>query len=156
VVLGIGIDVCDTSRIERMLAARTGARFRARIFTDAEQAYCEGRRRGRGESYAVRFAAKEAAMKALGTGWADGVAWREFEVVRRPNGAPTLALHGRAAAVARARGMTRWLVTLSHTGRTAIAWVLAEGDVRATGRSAPGRRRVGAAAPAPSRPRRRR
>ena len=67
-VLGIGIDVCDTSRIERMLAARTGARFRARIFTDAEQAYCEGRRRGRGESYAVRFAAKEAAMKALGTG----------------------------------------------------------------------------------------
>jgi len=132
VVLGIGIDVCDTSRIERMLAARTGARFRARIFTDAEQAYCEGRRRGRGESYAVRFAAKEAAMKALGTGWADGVAWREFEVVRRPNGAPTLALHGRAAAV------------------------LAEGDVRATGRSAPGRRRVGAAAPAPSRPRRRR
>src|SRR5262245_62199815 len=98
-ILGVGVDVCDVDRIRRALEARTGARFRARVFTAGEQAYCEARRRGRFESYAARFAAKEAAMKALGTGWAQGVGWHDVEVVRRQGEAPTLVLHGQAAVI---------------------------------------------------------
>src|SRR5436309_2347002 len=75
-IVGLGVDVCDVARIRRALEGRAGARFQARVFTAAEQAYCEARRRGRFASYAARFAAKEAAMKALGTGWAQGVGWR--------------------------------------------------------------------------------
>jgi holo-[acyl-carrier protein] synthase len=155
VILGIGIDVCELARIERALAAPTGTRFLQRVFTPSEQAYCEGRRRGRIESYAVRFAAKEAAMKALGTGWADGVGWRDFEVVRRPSRAPELALHGRAATLARARGMTRWLVALSHSSQAAIAWVLTEGEAPTTARPSTRRRAAGAGSAA-QRPRARR
>src|SRR5438094_771006 len=81
-IVGLGVDVCDVARIRRALEGRAGGRFQARVFTAAEQAYCEARRRGRFASYAARFAAKEAAMKALGTGWAEGVGWRDFEVVR--------------------------------------------------------------------------
>ena len=81
-IAGIGVDVCEVDRIRRALEASHGARFRDRVFTDAEQAYCEGRRRGRFESYAARFAAKEAAMKVLGTGWGRGVGWRDVEVAR--------------------------------------------------------------------------
>lgn len=125
-VLGIGIDVCDTSRIERMLAARTGARFRARIFTDAEQAYCEGRRRGRGESYAVRFAAKEAAMKALGTGWSRGVRWVDIEVVRIPFSRPTLELRGEARKIADRLGVQNIAVSITHTPKQAWAQVIFE------------------------------
>jgi holo-[acyl-carrier protein] synthase len=73
VIVAIGVDVCDVGRIRRALEASTGARFRARVFTLAEQAYCEARGRARFASYAARFAAKEAAMKALGTGWSAGV-----------------------------------------------------------------------------------
>ena len=154
-ILGIGIDVCEVSRIARALSEPTGPRFRERVFTAGEQAYCEARRRGRIESYAVRFAAKEAAMKALGTGWADGVGWRDFEVVRRPSRAPELVLHGRAAALAESRGMTRWLVALSHSGPTAIAWVLAEGEPPTASRRVRRRRGAGAGSATP-RPRARR
>src|SRR2546429_414887 len=115
-IVGLGVDVCDVARIRRALEGRAGARFQARVFTAAEQAYCEARRRGRFASYAARFAAKEAAMKALGTGWAQGVGWRDFEVVRARGAPPRLVLHGRAAALARRRGMARWLLALTHTG----------------------------------------
>src|SRR5262249_56185686 len=81
-IAGLGVDVCEVARIQRALEAPTGERFRMRVFTPGEQAYCEARRRGRFASYAARFAAKEAAMKALGTGWADGVAWRDFQLIR--------------------------------------------------------------------------
>ena len=155
-ILGIGIDLCDLARIQRSLGGPGGARFRDRVFTPDEQAYCEARKRGRIESYAARFAAKEAAMKALGTGWAEGVGWHDFEVARTGHEAPALVLHGRAATLAAARGMSRWLVALSHTGTTAIAWVLVEGDATAGGASGSGRRRGGAAGGAPSRPRPRR
>src|SRR3989442_4761254 len=104
VVMGVGVDVCDIVRIRRALERPTGERFKARVFTPAEQAYCEQRRRGRFASYAARFAAKEAAMKALGTGWADGIRWRDVEVVRPPNGPPSLVLHGRAPVIPRRRG----------------------------------------------------
>jgi holo-[acyl-carrier protein] synthase len=131
-ILGLGLDVCEVARIKRALEAPTGERFRARVFTAGEQAYCEQQRRARFASYAVRFAAKEAAMKALGTGWSQGVGWRDFEVVRRPGSPPTLRLHGRAAALARRRGMLRWLLALSHDGSGAAASVVVEDGVRVT------------------------
>ena len=149
-ILGLGIDVCDIARMRRALSGAAGGRLRARVFTDAEQAYCEARQRARFASYAARFAAKEAAMKALGTGWANGIGWRDIEVVRDADDRPTLALHGAAAALARRRGMRRWLVALSHDGGAAVASVVVEGPapVRGgAGSAAAGRRRgAGAAA----------
>jgi holo-[acyl-carrier protein] synthase len=153
VIAGIGVDVCEVERIRRALEAPHGMRFRARVFTDAEQAYCEARRRGRFESYAARFAAKESVMKVLGTGWSRGVRWRDIEVLRAPGEAPGLRLHGQAAAIARRRGMTRWLVSVSHTRTSAIAWVVAERG-RVSGSRAG--RSAAAAAGAPPRPRARR
>jgi holo-[acyl-carrier protein] synthase len=126
VIGGIGVDACEIARMRRSLAGATGARFRARVFTDAEQAYCEGRGRGRLESYAARFAAKEATMKALGTGWGQGVGFRDVEIVRDGDAAPRVVLHGGAARVARDQGFSRWHVALTHTRTIAIAWVLAE------------------------------
>jgi holo-[acyl-carrier protein] synthase len=157
-ILGIGLDVCDVERIRHALEATSGDRFRTRVFTDAESAYCEARRRGRFASYAVRFAAKEAAMKALGTGWAGGVKWREFEVVRADGGAPRLVLHGKAAELARQRGMTRWLLALTHTDESAVASVVVEdgGSVRAGRGAGRPRRRGAAGGSAPRRPRARR
>ena len=123
---GIGVDACELARMQRALAGAAGARFRARVFTAGEQAYCDARGRGRVESYAARFAAKEAAMKALGTGWGQGVGFADFEVLRDGDAAPRLRLHGAAARIARRRRLGRWHVTLTHTRGTAIAWVLAE------------------------------
>jgi holo-[acyl-carrier protein] synthase len=126
VIVGIGVDLCEIARIARALDGPTGTRFRARVFTEGEQAYCEGRRRGRFESYAARFAAKEAAMKALGTGWAQGVSWHDFEVASAEGEGPRLLVHGRAAAIARTAGVARWHLALSHSTTTAVAWVIAE------------------------------
>jgi holo-[acyl-carrier protein] synthase len=158
VILGVGVDVCDVERIRRALDAPTGTRFRKRVFTDGEQAYCEARRRGRFASYAARFAAKEAAMKALGTGWAAGVAWRDFEVVRGTGAAPRLVLHGKAAALARRRGMVRWLLALSHTDASALASVIVEdgAGVKPADAAGPAARRGGAGGSGPRRPRARR
>jgi holo-[acyl-carrier protein] synthase len=145
VILGIGIDVCDVARVRRALTGAAGARFRARVFTDGEQRYCEARSRGRFASYAVRFAAKEAAMKALGTGWANGIGWRDVEVVRDADGCPGLVLHGPAAALARRRGMGRWLLALSHDAGAAVAAVVVEGGrVRGRGGSPAAASRRGA------------
>jgi holo-[acyl-carrier protein] synthase len=156
-IAGIGVDLCEIDRIERALGARHGARFRARVFTEGEQAYCEARRRGRFESYAARFAAKEAVMKVLGTGWSRGIGWRDVEVVRERGSAPALRLHGQAAVLARRLGMAHWLLTITHGRSTAIAWVLAERGRVSGGRQAPAERRNGAAAgSARSRPRARR
>jgi holo-[acyl-carrier protein] synthase len=154
VIVGLGLDVCDVGRIRRALEAPTGSRFRARIFTPAEQAYCEARRQTRFASYAARFAAKEAAMKALGTGWGEGVRWRDFEVVRDPSGPPRLVLHGRAAVLARRRRMVHWLLALTHEGQGAIAAVVVEDEqvVRA-GAAAVGKARRRAAAAGSGRPR---
>jgi holo-[acyl-carrier protein] synthase len=127
-ILGIGIDVAEIERIRAALErARTGARFRARVFTDGEQAYCEAHGRTRFESYAARFAAKEAAMKALGCGWGGTVAWRDVEVVRPRGERPAIVLAGGAAAHAATLGV-RWLhLTLTHTRELAFAEVIAEG-----------------------------
>jgi holo-[acyl-carrier protein] synthase len=153
VIAGIGVDVCEIERIARALEASHGPRFRARVFTEGEQAYCEGRRRGRFESYAARFAAKEAVMKVLGTGWSRGIGWRDIEVVRKPGAAPEIRLHGAAAAIARSRGMARWLLTITHSRATAIAWVVAErGRVTRPRRRRAERRTAAAAATGRRRP----
>jgi holo-[acyl-carrier protein] synthase len=157
-IVGLGVDACDVARIRKALEAPSGARFRARVFTADEQAACEGAgRRVRWESYAARFAAKEAAMKALGTGWSGGVTFLDVEVVRDAEGPPALRLHGEAAAVARRRGVARWHLSLTHTDDLAVAVAVAEsaGRVRAAGPSRAGSPRGAAAGSARPRPRRR-
>src|SRR3982751_182540 len=100
-IVGHGIDLVEVSRIAEMLE-RHGERFLSRVFTPGEALHSEGRR-GRAEHLAGRFAAKEAVLKALGTGWAEGVAWTDIEVCAEPSGAPRLSLTGRAAELARAQ-----------------------------------------------------
>ena len=120
-IIGIGVDIIEVPRIRAALAnPRTGERFRARVFTGGEVTYCS-RRRNAHESFAARFAAKEAMMKALGR----AVGWQEIEVVRT-NGPPTILLSGRARARADALGIHRISLSLSHTAETAIAYVIAE------------------------------
>lgn len=131
-VRAIGIDVCDVARLARALEGAAGERLRERVFTEEECAYCESRGVRRVESYAARFAAKEAVAKALGTGIGAALPWRDVEVVRSPDAGPTLRFGARARALARARGITTWHVSLSHAGGVAVAMVVGEGAVRAT------------------------
>lgn len=126
-ILGTGIDTIEVERIKRALErSATGERFRARVFTEGEIAYCESRGRARYQSYAARFAAKEAAMKALGTGWARGVRWRDIEVVREESGKPTLKLAGVALSIADGLGVKHIAMTITHSGNLAIAQVIFE------------------------------
>jgi holo-[acyl-carrier protein] synthase len=123
-IVATGIDSVDISRIEEAFDRR-GPRFRERVFTAGEIAYCEARG-SRFASYAVRFAAKEAIMKALGTGWAAGVAWRDIEVVREEKGAPTIRLGGRALQLFNELGARRVHLSLTHSLQIAIAQVILE------------------------------
>lgn len=125
-VLGHGVDIVDIARIERTLNDHSD-RFLDRCFTPAERAYAEGSKR-RTEHLAARFAAKEAVMKALGTGWAAGVGWTDIEVEREASGRPCVRLSGAAAEAARVMGVRRWDLSLSHTETSAIASVIASGD----------------------------
>ena len=126
-IVGTGIDMIEVERVEQALTRpSTGARFRARVFTAREAAYCESRGRGRFESYAARFAAKEAVMKALGTGWNRNAGWADIEVVRERGRAPTIMLHGKAAEFARRRNITRFHLSITHSDTTAMAHVIAE------------------------------
>jgi len=126
-IAGTGIDVIEVERIERALTRpATGERFRARVFTPGEINYCESRGRPRYQSYAARFAAKEATMKAMGTGWNRNVGWSEIEVVRERGKAPTIALSGKAAAFAQRKQITRFHLSITHTAAQAIAHVIAE------------------------------
>jgi holo-[acyl-carrier protein] synthase len=118
-VRGIGVDLVKIPRM-RDAIARWDERFLRRVFTDAEIAECRARR-DPAPHFAVRFAAKEAGLKALGTGLSLGVTWRELEVRRRPGQAPTLELHGRTRVLSRARGGRRMLLALSHDGDYALA-----------------------------------
>jgi holo-[acyl-carrier protein] synthase len=123
-IIGSGIDLAEIGRIQQSID-RYGARFLDRIFTEAEQAYCQ-RKRNAAESFAARFAAKEAGAKALGTGISFGVSWREIEVVRQPGGRPTLKFHGRAAQIAAHLGVTRSALSITHTAELAMASVVLE------------------------------
>ena len=125
-MFAIGVDMVEVRRIKRAVD-RWGERFLRRVFTSAEVEYC-GRRV---ESLAVRWAAKEAVSKALGTGWAPQVPheagwvdWTEIEVVRQPSGEPGIELHGKALRRAQVLGLAAWQLSMSHTSDYAIAMVL--------------------------------
>jgi len=124
VIAGTGIDLVDIDRVRRLLE-RYGDRFRERVFTKVEIAFCAARQHAP-QHYAVRVAAKEAVMKALGPGWGEGVKWREIETVNEPSGRPVLVLSGRAAEIAAARGVRKSHVSFSHTEEQAIATVILE------------------------------
>lgn len=123
-IVGSGIDLTEIDRIQRSIE-RFGARFLDRVYTKAEQAYCQ-RKRNAAESFAARFAAKEAGAKALGTGIGYGVTWREIEVVREASGRPTIQFHGRAAQIAKHLGATHAALSLTHTAQLASASVVLE------------------------------
>ena len=125
-ILGIGVDIAETSRIERGVE-RHGERFTRRIFTPDEITYCE-KFKNRAERFAARFAAKEAAFKALGTGWREGIRWLDVEVVHQPSGKPELLLTGRAEELARELNVTRMSISISHSDRYVVAQVIFEGD----------------------------
>ena len=123
-IVGTGVDLCEVGRIREAIG-RHGERFKQRIFTEREIAYSE-RKANPYERYAARFAAKEAGMKALGTGWRGGIAWRDFEVTNLPTGRPTLAFHGRAGEIAKKLGVRNVALSLTHTGDQAMAMVILE------------------------------
>ncbi|HUO27234.1 MAG TPA: holo-[acyl-carrier-protein] synthase [Candidatus Aquilonibacter sp.] len=123
-IVGTGIDIAEVPRIRHSIE-RFGERFLRRVFTAGEIRYCDSKA-NRVERYAARFAAKEAAMKALGTGWSHGVRWRDCEVARMPGGRPTIVFHGRAAEFAARLGAKNAALSLSHTAEQAIAQVILE------------------------------
>ena len=123
-IVGIGIDLAEVARI-RAAIERHGTRFIDRIYTPAEIAYVE-RKANRYERYAARFAAKEAGMKAIGTGWKRGVRWQDFEVANLPSGRPTLRLHRIAAQIADSLGVRNSVLSLTHTAQQGMAIVILE------------------------------
>jgi holo-[acyl-carrier protein] synthase len=123
-IVGLGVDIAEVDRIEAAIV-RHGRPFLERVFTPAEIAYC-GKHRNSAERFAGRFAAKEAAMKALGTGWRRGVRWVDIEVVREPSGKPALKLSGASRAIADRLGVKNIALTITHTGKTALAEVIFE------------------------------
>lgn len=124
-VVGTGIDTVEIERVARAIE-RYGSRFLERVYTAGEIAYCQRKRRNAAESFAARFAAKEAGAKALGTGIGFGVTWRELEVGREPAGRPLLLLHGRAAEIAASLGVRRSSLSITHTRAQSMALVILE------------------------------
>jgi holo-[acyl-carrier protein] synthase len=123
-IVGIGTDLAEVHRIAQSIE-RFGMRFTHRIFTPAEVAYVEAKA-NKAERYAARFAAKEAGMKAVGTGWRNGVTWQDFEVTNLPSGAPTLQLRGKAAEFAGRLGARHVHLSLTHAESLAMAIVILE------------------------------
>ena len=121
----MGVDIAEVERIKAAIE-RHGETFLRRVYTASERAYCEGFR-NKYERYAGRFAAKEAGMKALGTGWRRGVRWVDFEVVREAGGRPTIRLDGEAKKIAAEMGVKRIALSITHTESQALAQVLFEG-----------------------------
>jgi holo-[acyl-carrier protein] synthase len=124
-LIGTGVDLIEVERIAHSIE-RYGERFLRRVYTDHEIAYCS-RKRVSAESFAARFAAKEAGAKALGTGISRGVTWNEFQVARNPGGRPILELRGRAALLATELGVRAISLSLTHTSGLAMATVVMEG-----------------------------
>lgn len=123
-IVGTGVDLAEVARIRDSIE-RFGTRFVDRIYTAAEIAYVE-RKANRFERYAARFAAKEAGMKAIGTGWKSGVTWHDFEVANLPGGKPTLRLSGVAAEVASRLKVRNISLSLTHTPEYGMAHVILE------------------------------
>jgi len=133
-ILGIGTDLAEIPRVEQ-LWNENRAGLERRVFTDGEVAYCMARARP-AEHLAARFAAKEAALKALGTGWGRGVGLCDVEVVKGESGPPTLLFTGRALEVADSLGVTKSWLSMSHTDNLAIATVVLEGEPKTGGSDA--------------------
>lgn len=128
-VISVGVDIVEVARVRRLLEdPRIGRRFRERVFAAKEIAYCESKRRGSCESYAARFAAKEAVMKALGTGWGANARWLDIEVARARSGKPDIILHDKAAELAHKLRICRWCLSLTHTSQHAVAYVVAQDE----------------------------
>ena len=125
-IISIGIDIIEVGRVRETIA-RT-PRFAERVFTEAERSYCESRRAAAAQHYAARFAAKEAALKALQTGWSGGISWQDVEVAAKESGAPIILFHGRARELYEASGATAAHISISHTAEHAIAEVILEKD----------------------------
>jgi holo-[acyl-carrier protein] synthase len=123
-IIGLGVDIAEVPRIQAAIEGR-GQRFLDRVFTPNEIAYCE-RFKNKFERYAGRFAAKEAAMKALGTGWRRGIRWVDLEVVREQSGRPSMSLAGEAAKIAAQLGVKRISLSITHTQSEALAQVIFE------------------------------
>ncbi|MGD0965419.1 MAG: holo-ACP synthase [Candidatus Acidiferrales bacterium] len=124
-IVGLGLDIAEIDRIEGVMT-RHGTAFIERIYTPREAAYCE-KHKNKYERYAARFAAKEAAMKALGTGWRLGVRWRDIEVTNAPSGKPALNLTGVARQLADGLGVQDISLSITHSGNLALAQVIFEG-----------------------------
>jgi holo-[acyl-carrier protein] synthase len=128
-ILSVGVDLIEVARIQRALEdSGIGKRFRDRVYTVGEIAYCEKKGRGKYQSYAGRFAAKEAVMKALGAGWGAKVSWSNIEVVRARGGKPEIALHNHTSTFAQKLGIRRLMVSITHTAEHALAYVVAQDD----------------------------
>jgi holo-[acyl-carrier protein] synthase len=128
-IISTGVDLAEVDRIRAALEdARIGLRFRARVYTAQEIAYCEKKRRGKYESYAGRFAAKEAVMKALGRGWGAKVRWLDIEVARARSGKPEIVLHDKTAQLAAELGIQRWALSITHTKEHGLAFVIAQDE----------------------------
>ena len=125
-IFGTGIDIVDITRFERFVRENNEALFN-RLFTLHERDYCSVRKRS-AQHYALRFAAKEAFLKALGTGLRDGLSWQDIEVVNDPAGKPEFRLVGRAAELFHQNGLVRSFLSLSHDGNFAVASVILEGE----------------------------
>ncbi len=123
-IVGTGIDIIEVPRVAHSIE-RFGRRFTERVFTKAEIRYCESKV-NKAERYAARFAAKEAALKAIGTGWRRGVAWQDVEIGHEPGGRPTISFSGHAAEFAARLGMKRASLSVSHTREYAVAQVILE------------------------------
>ena len=129
-IISTGVDLAEVERIQAALEdPRIGRRFRDRVFTEKEIAYCEKKRfRGKYESYAGRFAAKEAVMKALGRGWGAQVRWLDIEVARSRSGKPDIVLHDKTAKLAEELGIRRWALSITHTKDHGLAFVIAQDE----------------------------
>lgn len=125
-VLGIGTDITECLRIAQLIE-RHGELFITRVYTEHEIAYCSSRKAAT-QHYAGRWAAKEAVLKALGTGWRRGISWRDIEVRNLPSGAPSIVLRGGARDVFERLGIERLHISISHSRTNAIAYAIAEGE----------------------------
>lgn len=126
-IVGVGIDLVEVARIRRALeSSKTGLRLRNRVFTEKEIEYCEGKHQGKYQSYAGRFAAKEAVMKALGRGWGSKVAWLDIEILPGPGGKPEVRLSNKTSTLAGQLGITQWALSITHTDSYAMAALVAE------------------------------
>ncbi len=124
-IVSIGTDIVCIERMRKSLSSEGDGRFERRFLTEAELAYCQSKH-DPAESISARFAAKEAVMKCLGTGWDEGVSWQDIEVTKDERGAPGVKISGRALEIAQARGIAKFHLSLSHTKDHAVAMAVAE------------------------------